>query len=377
VFSESYAAAPIGKATADQLRLALLAAEQKMVNRQTGEIQLFGARYWSEDCARLGLHGQRVTVRFDPDDLSRPVHLYDLEGRYLCSAEAWNDVPFDSADAAKQTAKFMAEKRRDVRKAEEAEQFLAAPSLAAAYLGLPDPITAKPKAKVVRAVRHRGQTAAALKLVEMPAAAPRRDHESKVFEAMGEAYRRLRAVEAEGGAGQPRNFPRRLSHNRRTGVDTMNDPTNQPIDIEEMRQWLITHKQTTGLSWSELAKRTGVAAGTISQFGSERGYAGDETRVAETIYRYRQHLPRNSKSRPGAEAPWLFRHRNEQVPGLHAQLCAGRPHCGGGAGCWPGQDHDGRALCRLLSQRVPGDDDAQHGRREQHANRDPGSAGRT
>jgi hypothetical protein len=86
----------------------------------------------------------------------------------------------------------------------------------------------------------------------------------------------------------------------------MNDPTNQPIDIEEMRQWLITHKQTTGLSWSELAKRTGVAAGTISQFGSERGYAGDETRVAETIYRYRQHLPRNSKSRQGAEAPGYF-----------------------------------------------------------------------
>lgn len=194
VFSESYAAAPIGKATADQLRLALLAAEQKMVNRQTGEIQLFGARYWSEDCARLGLHGQRVTVRFDPDDLSRPVHLYDLEGRYLCSAEAWNDVLFDSADAAKQTAKFMAEQRRTIRKAEEAEQFLAAPALAAMHLGLPEPIKAQPKAKVVRAVRHRGQTAAALKLVEMPAAAPRRDHESKVFEAMGEAFR-LRAVE--------------------------------------------------------------------------------------------------------------------------------------------------------------------------------------
>lgn len=70
----------------------------------------------------------------------------------------------------------------------------------------------------------------------------------------------------------------------------MNDPTNQPIDVEEMRQWLMAHKQTTVLSWSELAKRTGVAAGTISQFGSERGYAGDETRVAETIYRYRQHL---------------------------------------------------------------------------------------
>jgi hypothetical protein len=119
------------------------------------------------------------------------VHLYDLEGRYLCSAEAWNDVQFDSADAAKQTAKFMAEQRRAIRKAEEAEQFLAAPALAAMHLGLPAPIRAAPKAKVVRAVRQRGQTVAALKLVEMPATPAQRDHESKVFEAVGKACLRI------------------------------------------------------------------------------------------------------------------------------------------------------------------------------------------
>lgn len=70
----------------------------------------------------------------------------------------------------------------------------------------------------------------------------------------------------------------------------MNDPTTQPIDIQEQRAWLIDHKTSTGFSWSELAKRIGVKTGTLSQFGSEKGYAGDEQKIAEAVYRYRQQL---------------------------------------------------------------------------------------
>lgn len=70
----------------------------------------------------------------------------------------------------------------------------------------------------------------------------------------------------------------------------MNNPENQPVDINDMREWLIDHKRATGMSWTDLSKRTGIAAGTLSQFGSAKGYAGDEQRLADQVYRYRQQL---------------------------------------------------------------------------------------
>lgn len=70
----------------------------------------------------------------------------------------------------------------------------------------------------------------------------------------------------------------------------MNDPTAQPIDIEEQRAWLADHRAGTGFTWSDLAKRIGIKMGTLSQYGSEKGYAGDEQKIAEAVFRYRQQL---------------------------------------------------------------------------------------
>ncbi|MFZ5749072.1 MAG: AAA family ATPase [Pseudomonadota bacterium] len=70
----------------------------------------------------------------------------------------------------------------------------------------------------------------------------------------------------------------------------MNDPTNHPVDIAEQRQWLIDHKTGTGASWSQLAKRIDIPTGTLSQFGSERGYPGNEQQLADKVFRYRQTL---------------------------------------------------------------------------------------
>ena len=80
----------------------------------------------------------------------------------------------------------------------------------------------------------------------------------------------------------------------------MNDPKNQPIDLQEQREWLIDHKKATGASWTELARRTGIAQGTISQFGSDKGYAGDEERIAQEVFRYRQLLAAQSDLRVAA-----------------------------------------------------------------------------
>ena len=190
VFAESYASAPIGKATPEQLRMALLAAEQVRVNRQTGEVSLFGNRYWSEACGTL--HGQIVTVRFDPDNLHSEVHLYGgQDGRFLTSAQLIADTGFDQASGAKDAAKRHKEYRRRIRDAAEAEQLLAAEEVAAMQADAMPPDLPEPN--VVRPVRHRGRTggrtAAALKAA--PDTVTAIERESRLFGAIG----KLRVVE--------------------------------------------------------------------------------------------------------------------------------------------------------------------------------------
>lgn len=179
VFADSYATAPIGKASPEAMRWALLAGEQKRINKQTSEINLFGNRYWSPECARF--HGQTVTVRFDPDNLLRDIHLYDQAGHYLCAAQQWGDVQFLDAAQAKATAKMAAEYRKRIRDGLEAEGLLTMPQLMTVQVDAPEP--EKPEAQVFRPVRHRGQTAAALKPTQAPAYEPPA-HESKALGAL-------------------------------------------------------------------------------------------------------------------------------------------------------------------------------------------------
>ncbi len=179
VFAESYATAPIGKASPEAMRWALLAGEQKRINKATSEINLFGNRYWSPECARL--HGQTVTVRFDPDNLLRDIHLYDQAGHYLCAAQQWGDVQFLDAAQAKATAKMVADYRRRIRDGMAAEDLLTMQQLVAVQVDAPEP--EKPEAQVVRPVRHRGQTAAALKVVQQPVNEPS-DYENKALGAL-------------------------------------------------------------------------------------------------------------------------------------------------------------------------------------------------
>ncbi|MBV1917589.1 MAG: Mu transposase C-terminal domain-containing protein [Sphingomonadaceae bacterium] len=180
VFSESYASAPIGKASPEQLRMALLAADQVRVNNQTGEVRLFGNRYWSPECG--GLHGQRVTVRFDPDNLMNDVHLYGQDGRYLTSAPIIADTGFLDAAGAKEAAKRLSDARKRIRAAADAEQLLAADEVARLQADAIAPDVPEPS--VLRPVHHRGQTAAALKAVPEPKPPQSKPHQSRVFAAL-------------------------------------------------------------------------------------------------------------------------------------------------------------------------------------------------
>lgn len=73
----------------------------------------------------------------------------------------------------------------------------------------------------------------------------------------------------------------------------MNDPAATPVDVLEQKNWLIDYHRKLG-SWAQVAKRINLPQGTISQFGSAKGYAGDEQKIAEAIFRFRQMLAQQS-----------------------------------------------------------------------------------
>lgn len=135
-FLASYQRAAIRRAGPEQMRLALLAADQVSTNRKTGEFELYGNRYCSE--AMYAVAGQRVTVRFDPDHLQedadgKPARLfvYDAAGSYVGEAEIIADVGFLDMAAAKTRARLEADLKRKAKALEAAANLLSADQLAA------------------------------------------------------------------------------------------------------------------------------------------------------------------------------------------------------------------------------------------------------
>ncbi|MGI8839723.1 MAG: transposase domain-containing protein [Caulobacteraceae bacterium] len=157
-FAASYARAPIRKAAPEQLRMALLAADQVTADRASGAIRLYDNRYWSE--ALSAVAGDKVTVRFDPDDLSGEVHVYTLDGRFLATAPAREATGFLDVAAAKARARLESDHRKAARRAVELEGLLTADQVAALLPGdEPEGEVAGPR--VIRPVRIAATAAAA------------------------------------------------------------------------------------------------------------------------------------------------------------------------------------------------------------------------
>lgn len=142
-FEESYAASAIRRATDEQRRLWLLAAENVFSATVDGSISLLGNRYWSHEVGRLS--GQRLTVRFDPDQLHEGVHVYQLDGRYVGQAACIEDVGFNDTEAAKAHARARRRFARATADMLDAERRLGAADVAAAIPsieGVPAPAPA-------------------------------------------------------------------------------------------------------------------------------------------------------------------------------------------------------------------------------------------
>jgi transposase InsO family protein len=147
VFAESYAASEIRKATADQRRLWLLAAEAMTVNRTDGTITLGGNRFWTDELAEH--RGQKVTVRFDPDRLQDDIFVYRMDGAFLCKAPCQAKVGFLDQAGASERARNLKAFQRASRELLELNRKLR-PDEIAAILPAHEHEPALPETKVVR-----------------------------------------------------------------------------------------------------------------------------------------------------------------------------------------------------------------------------------
>jgi putative transposase len=148
-FAASYASAPIKKATEEQRRLWLMAAEAITVDRRTGVVTLEGNRFWADF---LHEHrGEKVVVRFDPQNLQADLHVYRLDGTYLGAAPCQETAGFADKTAAQthgRARKAWVKAQKEMR---DAERRMSLKELQQVYDRTNDDVPEEvPEARVVR-----------------------------------------------------------------------------------------------------------------------------------------------------------------------------------------------------------------------------------
>ncbi|WP_308719223.1 transposase domain-containing protein [Komagataeibacter xylinus] len=156
-FEASYATAPITKATPEQRRLWLLAAEAIRADKTTGEFKLEGNRFWAEELTAL--RGQQLVVRFDPQALQGSVFVYRLDGTFVCEAPCLAAAGFADKGAAQshnRARKAWIKAQKDM---EKAQNRMSIAELQDIYAPDPDAAEETPmEAKVVRPFRPAAAT---------------------------------------------------------------------------------------------------------------------------------------------------------------------------------------------------------------------------
>ncbi len=162
VFLDSYRVSPIRRASEEQKRLWLLAAEN-LTSRRDGSIELLGNRFWSEQLVDYAQH--KLIVRFDPQALHDQVHAYRLDGSYICSAPVIEAVGFSDVDAARRHAAQRNKWMRAQKDMLEAERVIGIDQVAALLPKVDD--APAPEPTVVRPMfGTAGNTALAARAIE-------------------------------------------------------------------------------------------------------------------------------------------------------------------------------------------------------------------
>ena len=109
-FAESYARAPVRKATEAQQRLWLMGQEVRKLHATHGALTLHKNRYaadWMNEHA-----GQKIVARFDPENLHAGVYIYGLDGAFLGQAPCSEKVGFFDLVGAQVDARTTGQRRR-------------------------------------------------------------------------------------------------------------------------------------------------------------------------------------------------------------------------------------------------------------------------
>jgi transposase InsO family protein len=150
VFDESYATAPIRKATEAQRRLWLLGAEGLRADAKSGMIRFQGNEFWEPWLTEFA--GARVVIRFDPADLWSGIHVYAQDGAYLGHAECRLKVGFFDMDEARIHARARSTWLKAQKAEAEAHRTLTAMQLGLTMDSLPSAPAPMVEAKVVKPV---------------------------------------------------------------------------------------------------------------------------------------------------------------------------------------------------------------------------------
>lgn len=163
VFAESYATAPISKATAEQRRLCLMGAEGIRANPKNGFMMFQGNRYFAD--WMHSVRGQKLVARFDTANLHDGLHVYAMTGEYLGHAPCVDKSGFFDVDEGRAHAAL----RKRWMNAERARLEAAVDLTPAAY-------AAELAAHAAAAARAEGQTPVQAKVVRLvrPDIAPHR-----------------------------------------------------------------------------------------------------------------------------------------------------------------------------------------------------------
>lgn len=117
VFADSLPELGLKRASIEQQRLFLLAAEGVVARKPDGRIELYDNRY---HCEELGQRiGEKLIVRFDPQNLGASVAVYTLDNRFIATATRLDDVGYNSASDARDTARLQTRLNRNVKEALE------------------------------------------------------------------------------------------------------------------------------------------------------------------------------------------------------------------------------------------------------------------
>nr|WP_281070686.1 transposase domain-containing protein [Oceaniglobus trochenteri] len=150
-FAKSYEVTKVKKLSGEQKRLLMMGQEARRLHRSHGRLTLFDNVYydpWMVDHA-----GQRVVVRFDPEQLHGAVHIYSEKGEFLGSAACEQKVGFFDVTEAHAHGRRNARIKRAERALEKELNTVSPRQLAADMRATAPEETARPEAKVVQMAR--------------------------------------------------------------------------------------------------------------------------------------------------------------------------------------------------------------------------------